>query len=69
LPEHKIWKKEFVAWSRFETTSSKCQFYNCAFGNKPGGKAMSKGFNQCGADRITRPYNSNGVMTGYGQRR
>lgn len=64
----KFGKKEFVAWSRFETTSSKCQFYNCAFGDKPGGKAMSKGFSQRGADGITRHYNSNGVMTAYSQR-
>ena len=29
---------------------------------------MSKGFSQCGADGITRHYNSNGVMTGYSQK-
>lgn len=64
----KFVKKEFVAGRRFGTASSKCQIKNCVFGEKPGGKAMSKGFSQRGADGITRHYNSNGVMTGYSQR-
>jgi hypothetical protein len=33
-----------------------------------GGKNMSRGFSQRGADGIMRHYNSNGVMTGYSQK-